>query len=63
MYRTPQRTPSGPQPNSTVFPIGTIMQKRFVNGKFHEGKVTSFDIVNQYYQIKYRDSNSEEFDP
>ena len=45
----------------TVFPNGTIVRKRFANVKFHDGKVISYNTVNQYYCIKYCNGDSEEF--
>ena len=51
-----------PPASATLFPNGTIIQKRFADGQFHEGEDISFDTVNQYYKINYRDGNSEEFD-
>jgi hypothetical protein len=49
------------------FPIkkydtGTIIRKRFPDGKYYQGEVINYDHANRYYKIKYEDGDQEDFD-
>lgn len=44
-----------------LYPIGMHVKKRF-NGKYHYGKITSYDSKEGYYSILYNDSDGEEMD-
>ena len=41
--------------------IGTIVRKRFDDGKFYEGEVTKYDPPNKFYAVEYRDGDKEEY--
>lgn len=42
--------------------IGTIVRKKFNDEKYYEGEVISYDPISQYYKIKYRDGDEEDYD-
>ena len=42
--------------NTNLFPIGTIVKK-----DMHEGEITSYDPVNNYYKVKFKDGDREEY--
>ena len=41
---------------TNLFPIGTIVKKGI-----HEGEITSYDPVNNYYKVKFEDGDREEY--
>ena len=41
--------------------IGTIIKKKFNDGKIYEGEVHKYDPINKFYGIAYRDGDKEEF--
>ena len=41
--------------------IGTIIKKKFNDGKIYEGEITKYDPINKFYGIAYRDGDKEEF--
>ena len=47
---------------STIYSNGTIVRKRFNDGKYYEGEVTKYDEVNRYYLIKYLGGQQEDLD-
>lgn len=54
-----------PRTRSQTFvqePIGTIVRKRFNDGKFYEGEITKFDPINKFYTVKFQDGDIEEYD-
>ena len=54
-----------PRTRSTTYvqePVGTIVRKRFNDGKFYEGEVTKYNPINKYYTIKFVDGDIEEYD-
>ena len=46
----------------TMEPMGTIVQKRFNDGKFYKGEVTKYDPINNYYMVRFQDGDVEEYD-
>ena len=53
-----------PRTRSQTFvqePIGTIVRKRFNDGKFYEGKITKFDPINKFYTVKFQDGDIKEY--
>ena len=45
-----------------LYPIGTIIQKYYAYAlSFHEGEITSFDVTNNLYHVKYLQGDREEF--
>ena len=46
----------------TLEPMGTIVRKRFNDGKFYEGEVTKYDPINNYYTVRFQDGDVEEYD-
>ena len=49
-------------PQHTIHGKGTIVRKRFEDGKYYEGEVTGYDTINEYYKIAYTDGDTEEYD-
>ena len=59
-----QRDPTPPSTvlePTVVYPIGTIIKKRF-GSEYHEGEIIAYDTKNQYYKVRYRDDDTEELD-
>ena len=57
--------PTGPTTRSQAYkqePIGTIVKRKFNDGKWYEGEVTHYDPINKLYKIKYRDGDTEDYD-
>ena len=42
-------------------PIGTIVRRKFKNGKWYEGEVTHYNQTNKFYMIKYCDGDTEDY--
>ena len=58
------RRPTGPTTRSQAYkqePIGTIVKRKFNNGKWYEGEVTHYDPINKLYKIKYCDGDTEDY--
>ena len=56
--------PTGPVTRSQTYkqePIGTIVLRKFKNGKWYEGEVTHYNQTNKFYKIKYRDGDTEDY--
>ena len=54
----------GPKTRSQTFiqeEEGTIVRKKFCDGKYYEGEVVKYDPINQWYRIKYRDGMIEDY--
>ena len=43
------------------YATGTIVHKRFNDGKFYEGEIVSYDDTEKFYKIKFTDGDTEEF--
>jgi hypothetical protein len=48
--------------DNSIHRIGTKVRKKFNDGKYYEGEVIRYDPINQYYKIKYRDGDQEDYD-
>jgi hypothetical protein len=48
--------------SNSIHGIGTIVRKRFHNGKYCEGEVIDYNTINKYYKIKFKDGDQEDFD-
>ena len=46
---------------NTRLSISTIIHKRFDDGIFHEGSIILYDSVNNFYMVKFKDGNREEY--
>ena len=54
----------GPRTRSKTFvqeKNGTIVRKKFCDGKYYEGEVVKYDPKNQWYKIKYQDGAIEDY--
>ena len=59
----PPTAPPNPPPSlepTLQFPIGTIIRKQF-DQRQYEGEIISYDPINKYYKVQYRDRDIEEF--
>ena len=59
---TPAPLPTAPIAPTISYPNRTIIRKKFKD-KFHEGEITGYDSIKNFYKIKYRDGDIEEFTP
>jgi hypothetical protein len=48
--------------SNTIHGIGTIVRKRFHNGKYYEGEVINYDTINKYYKVRFKDRDLEDLD-
>ena len=56
---TTQRVTRSSTETNRVFINGTIVRRKFSSG-YHEGEITKYDPIEQYYKIVYRDGDTEE---
>ncbi|MGK3756716.1 MAG: hypothetical protein ACI8RD_009030, partial [Bacillariaceae sp.] len=45
-----------------IYSIGTKISRKFNDGQYYDGKITSHDDDSGWYKIKYDDGDEEEFD-
>lgn len=43
-------------------PVGTIVRKKFNDGKYYKGEVMKYNEVNKFYTVKFTDGDVEEYD-
>jgi hypothetical protein len=53
---------SGKLCGQAIHRMGTIIRKRFHDGKYYAGEVVDYDATNKYYKIKYKNGDKEDFD-
>ena len=46
---------------TNLYPIGTIICKKFNDGIFYEGAITSYNSLNNFYKVKFKNGNREEY--
>jgi hypothetical protein len=46
----------------TMYAPGTIIRKRFDDGKWLEGEITGYDHKDKWYRVKYLDGDEEDWD-
>jgi len=45
-----------------VYPIGTIIRKKFPDGNYYEGEVKDYDPITGYYRVNYLDGDREDLE-